>query len=360
MYSSLSNNPFIDSPDSSSRSRYPDINTFNQATGGTPGGGGGGGFGYAQQVAQQQQQQPQQGVGYDGSWNGGGGYGSAFSSIGAQPTGFYGQQQQQQQQQFQQPYTSGSGYAVSPAPQSYPQQTTGFYGQQPQQPQSPSPYSLQQQQQQAFQQQQQAQQQAQQQQQYGYPSQQYQNTGLPYQGADYGGGGLQGYGFQQQQQPQLNLSEFDPLIGIGSAAVAAAPQGDANALGTGPNGALHPLKYIYSNKSELEKWNPSAWAGAVNSFVSLQEAWETHRKRCTDAQLAPYVSIAQRSRLQELQKSAEQNIDTVAAATLQLSEVKDRYRSSMDFSGRDQVRQALNAALKNLPSWPPGPQDALM
>lgn len=356
MYSSLSNNPFIDSPDSSSRSRYPDINTFNQATGGTPGGGSG--FGYGQQVAQQQQQ-PQQGVGYDGSWNGGGGYGSAFSSIGAQPTGFYGQQQQQQQQQFQQPYTSGSGYAVSPAPQSYPQQTTGFYGQQPQQPQSPSPYSLQQQQQQAFQQQQQAQQQAQQQQQYGYPSQQYQNTGLPYQGADYGGGGLQGYGFQQQQ-PQLNLSEFDPLIGIGSAAVAAAPQGDANALGTGPNGALHPLKYIYSNKSELEKWNPSAWAGAVNSFVSLQEAWETHRKRCTDAQLAPYVSIAQRSRLQELQKSAEQNIDTVAAATLQLSEVKDRYRSSMDFSGRDQVRQALNAALKNLPSWPPGPQDALM
>lgn len=52
--------------------------------------------------------------------------------------------------------------------------------------------------------------------------------------------------------------------------------------------------------------------------------------------------------------------DTIAAATLQMSEVKDRYRQSLDFSGRDQVRQALNAALKNLPSWPPTPQEPLM
>ncbi|KLO17192.1 hypothetical protein SCHPADRAFT_900819 [Schizopora paradoxa] len=349
MNSSLSNNPFIERNDS----RYPDIHTFDQATGGTPGYGGGYG-GYGAQ-AQQQLQSPQGSTGYDGGYGGGyggygaggvGGYGSSFS-VAPQPTGFYGQQQQpqQQQQQFQQPYNSGSGYG-SPAPQVYPQQT-GFYGQQQQQQQPQFGH-----QQQPFQPQQ-----------YGLPSQQYPGMSS-YQGGDYGSG-FQGYGYQQQQPqqqqqqqqgPYLNLSEFDPLIG----SAVANTQGGSDSLGTGPNGALHPLKFIYSNKAELEKWNSAAWNGAVQAFVTLQEAWETHRKRCTDAQMQPYVSMQQTSRLKELQKLAEQNIDTIAAATLQMSEVKDRYRQSLDFSGRDQVRQALNAALKNLPSWPPTPQEPLM
>ena len=45
-------------------------------------------------------------------------------------------------------------------------------------------------------------------------------------------------------------------------------------------------------------------------------------------------------------------IDSVAASTFQINEVFTGYRQSADPASKQQVHEALNAALKSLPDWP--------
>lgn len=45
-------------------------------------------------------------------------------------------------------------------------------------------------------------------------------------------------------------------------------------------------------------------------------------------------------------------LDAVAAAALQMQEVFSSYRQSGDAASKRRVREAVNAALLNLPDWP--------
>ena len=45
--------------------------------------------------------------------------------------------------------------------------------------------------------------------------------------------------------------------------------------------------------------------------------------------------------------------DTVVAAKFQMQEVQDGYRQSGDLASKKRVRESINAALQNLPDWPP-------
>ena len=45
--------------------------------------------------------------------------------------------------------------------------------------------------------------------------------------------------------------------------------------------------------------------------------------------------------------------DTVVAAKFQMQEVEGGYRQSGDLASKKRVRESINAALTNLPDWPP-------
>ena len=55
----------------------------------------------------------------------------------------------------------------------------------------------------------------------------------------------------------------------------------------------------------------------------------------------------------QLAKEAENNVGTVYAAKFQMTEVQGSYRHSTDAASKRRVREATNAALTNLPDWPP-------
>ena len=46
-------------------------------------------------------------------------------------------------------------------------------------------------------------------------------------------------------------------------------------------------------------------------------------------------------------------LDTVVAASFQMKEAHSGYRQSGDLASKKRVREAINAALTNLPDWPP-------
>jgi len=58
-------------------------------------------------------------------------------------------------------------------------------------------------------------------------------------------------------------------------------------------------------------------------------------------------------RLNALIKESETNIDTIAAAALQMSEVFSGYRHSGDLASKRRVRESCNAAVTGLPEFPP-------
>jgi len=212
----------------------------------------------------------------------------------------------------------------------------------------------------------------------GYPAQQ---TGYSYQQTGYG------YPPQQQQQQQL-LAQFDPyanraqqLSPTGTPSVPTT--GGGGAVGPQPPGVQHPRAFVQSHKVELEAWDPTTWKQIQNSFEVLKTAWEV-RKRTAESQVRALggtvgVSAAgaasgffggagayggygggymtpqaqEVDRLNALIREADSNIDTVAAAALQMSEVFAGYRHSGDLDSKRRVRESCNAAVTSLPEYPP-------
>ncbi|KAJ3546433.1 hypothetical protein NM688_g5517 [Phlebia brevispora] len=114
---------------------------------------------------------------------------------------------------------------------------------------------------------------------------------------------------------------------------------------------------------------------ALNSFDALKEAWST-RKLEIEARVrvmggaglfsggggyggyggyggAGYGQAQEVTRLEQMAKQAESNADTVVAAKFQMQEVHSGYRQSGDLASKKRVRESINAALTNLPDWPP-------
>ncbi|KZV60643.1 hypothetical protein PENSPDRAFT_746368 [Peniophora sp. CONT] len=346
----LSNNPFVDES-SSAAARFPSINGY-----GTPSPPQAAGSQYASWAAPgysaqspPPQQQQQFGLGVQPS-----GYQQPYQQQQVQPTG-YGLQSplggpqaqqtgffpQQQQQQFApQPTGYGSGFGQG-QPQIQSQPSYSGYAQQPQQ------------------------------QQYGF---QQQSTG-------YGGG-------YQQQQPQpyggnTNLAAFDPYANSSQQQQFQPQQQPGqtqypSSPGVAPPGQEHPRQYVQAHKVALEQWDAVAWKQATNAFDALASAWEA-RKRLLDMRIQQlgstpgaaggffgqggqqgyggyggYNPQAQEvERLNGLAKEAENNVGTVYAAKFQMTEVQGSYRHSTDAASKSRVREATNAALTNLPDWPP-------
>ncbi|KAH9972791.1 hypothetical protein BGW80DRAFT_1445740 [Lactifluus volemus] len=197
-----------------------------------------------------------------------------------------------------------------------------------------------------------------------------------------------GYGYQQQQQQQQQqqlISQFDPYANLGQQL---SPTGTSTSLTTGgvsspPQGLQHPRAFIQSHKVELEAWDPTTWKQIQNSLDALKTAWEG-RKRAAESQVRAfggtvgvpstgagggffggagaygaygggYVTpqMQEIDRLNALVKEAESNVDTIAAASLQMSEVFTGYRHSGDMASKRRVRESCNAAVTSLPEYPP-------
>jgi len=360
----LSNNPFIDHT-STVASRFPSINAIPSSAPNPSA------LPYSTGWPQQ-----------DPSYQSSSGY------VGTSPTGYsqqYYQQpqwpQQQQQQQYQSqlqtPYSQTGFQSPSPYSQQYVGQVNSLVTGYPQQPQLQSQYTGYPIQQAAS---------------YGYQQQQQQQQPTSY-----------GYPQQQQQQRQL-LAQFDPYANFSQqlsppqAGATLTPTSSASsslgigtgtgAVGSPPPGMQHPRIFIHAHKAELEAWDPPTWRQVQSTFESLKGAWET-RKRAAEAQVralggtvgAPPGTAAngffgaasvgamsagygaygvyqtpqaqEIDRLNALIKEAESNIDIIAAAALQMSEVFGGYRHSGDVASKRRVRESCNAAVTGLPEYPP-------
>ncbi|KAF7794813.1 hypothetical protein EIP86_005955 [Pleurotus ostreatoroseus] len=301
----LSNNPFIDHP-TNALNRYPDINGTDSPAGTTsqftswlqpqgsnlPSNTGYGAPGQTAQYNGYQAPQQQAQTGWPGN------------------AGGYPQQQQQQQT-----YNSGYASPVGTQPTGRPFQPSSSFGQQLagqiNATYGPTPQQQQQQQPQQY---------------AGYQT-------SPQYGSAYG------YA-QQQQQPQQTTS------------------------------SPHPREYIQQNKAQMEAWDAYTWRQALNAFDGLREAWST-RKLEIEARArvmggaglfsggggyggyGGYGQAQEVARLEQMAKQAESNADTVVAAKFQMQEVEGGYRQSGDLASKKRVRESINAALTNLPDWPP-------
>lgn len=351
----LSNNPFIDHP-SNALTRFPDINGTDAPVG-------------TSQFT---------------SWLNRGSSSISPSSTGfpgAQPSGFTGAFAQQQQLPQQ------TGYPASPVG-AFPQQT-GFNGAYSASPIQAQPTGRPFQPSSSFGQQLASQingayaapavpQQPQQQQYSGYPtSPQYATT--PQYGAAYG------YPQQQPQQQQTQyLAEFDPYAPQQQQQqqqqVPAPAQTQQSAPLQSGYQAPHPRDYVRTNKRELESWDPYAWKQVMNCFDALKDAW-ANRKKEIEARMnvlssqglfgggggyggygynqygqygqQQFGQAQEYSRLEQLAKQADSNVDTAVAAKFQMEEAHTGYRQSGDLASKKRVREAINAALSNLPDWPP-------
>ncbi|KAH9037879.1 hypothetical protein EDB85DRAFT_1935081 [Lactarius pseudohatsudake] len=218
---------------------------------------------------------------------------------------------------------------------------------------------------------------------YPQPHMQAQYTGYPTQQSEYGYQQPQqtGYGYpQQQQQQQQLLSQFDPYSNLGqhSPTTRTSAPTASGIAGSPPPGIQHPRTFIRSHKSELEAWDPPTWRQVQNTFESLKVAWEA-RKRTAESHVRALGAAGagagagffggasgygayggyqtpqsqEIDRLNALIREAETNIDTIAAAGLQMSEVFSGYRHSGDLASKRRVRESCNAAVSGLPEYPP-------
>ncbi|THH09156.1 hypothetical protein EW145_g2222, partial [Phellinidium pouzarii] len=166
----------------------------------------------------------------------------------------------------------------------------------------------------------------------------------------------QGYTPGQQQpsytaQAPPSVSEFDPLNPQSRRLPSYAGSNAPGSSGASP----HPREYIRAHKRELEEWDSMSWRQALNAFDALRAAWEAHRDQ-VDQRLRQggyYLGPVEGQQLQNLQKEAGHNVDSITASSIQMQEVLQGYRQSSDFASKNRVRESLNAALQSLPDWPP-------
>ncbi|KAH9178270.1 hypothetical protein EDB89DRAFT_2111876 [Lactarius sanguifluus] len=188
---------------------------------------------------------------------------------------------------------------------------------------------------------------------------------------------------QQQQHQQQLLSQFDPYSNPGQLSPSPTTRTSAptasGIAGSPPPGIQHPRTFIRSHKSELEAWDPPTWRQVQSTFESLKVAWEA-RKRTAESHVRALGAAGagagagffggasgaygayggyqtpqsqEIDRLNALIREAETNIDTIAAAALQMSEMFSGYRQSGDLASKRRVRESCNAAVSGLPEYPP-------
>ncbi|KAJ3506637.1 hypothetical protein NLJ89_g6758 [Agrocybe chaxingu] len=352
----LTNNPFLSSTSQHPGSRFPDISGSTPTFGGQQqqqwGDGSIGGGQYPQQqqqgIYQQPQQYPQQlQTGFGQQQMGiGTGMSSGFVSPGQQsypspPPGGH---------QFQPSSAFGQQLAASVSGSSY-----GYLNGQTQQ-QNPTAYNP-------------AQQQLQNNPGYIASLDPYSSIG-------------QGWGDNSLTSPTSSTGASSPIgtsnpsmgiahsMGTGSTmsstSTSSVPSGAS--YGVSPSGDPHPKDYIRTHKSEIEAWDSYAWKQLLSTFEALKKAWENRKGELTararevvaqgqmGMQYGGYYAqqIQQEAgRLQGLLKEAESNFDTIAASSFQMQEVFQGYRQSGDQASKRRVREATNAALQGLPTYPP-------
>jgi len=190
----------------------------------------------------------------------------------------------------------------------------------------------------------------------GYPSNQQYNSGYP--------SGYNPPQQQQQQQMAQYLSEFDPY-----APPPTPLSPSSSSFGGGTTGGpypQHPRQHVQQHKLELEAWDQYAWKQALNAFDALKDAWGTRKQDIENRAKSlggtglfggggygGYGQAQELARLEALAKEAGSNFDSVAASTFQMKEVFSGYRQSGDIASKRRVRESINAALGNLPDWPP-------
>jgi len=104
----------------------------------------------------------------------------------------------------------------------------------------------------------------------------------------------------------------------------------------------------------------------LNSFDALKNSWDgrTNDLGSQVTQLQQQFAYSgggyysgqiqqEGVRLQGLLKDSRSNFDSVTASSFQMHEVFQGYRQSSDLASKRRVREASNAALQNLPDWPP-------
>ena len=161
---------------------------------------------------------------------------------------------------------------------------------------------------------------------------------------------------------------------------------------------LHPREVIRKYKAELEVWDTYSWKQVMNSLESLRKAWERrmHELDMRTKQLSTNWGVAAQHELAQyknvglliyvtwdvvltpspyvigverrgnkflwvdpiilcfyLSRFLISLLASVAASSYQLKEVLDGYRQSTDTASKRRVREAMNAAVRGLPEYPP-------
>ncbi|GAA5944846.1 hypothetical protein JCM3775_003535 [Rhodotorula graminis] len=166
------------------------------------------------------------------------------------------------------------------------------------------------------------------------------------------------YGYQPQPQ-QSYAADLDPYAHLGSLQQqgASSSSSGASGLAQGQGGSLlavqqtqsHPRQYVSEQRGALMAWDDYAWKQLLSRLDALREAWETR----VAGLRAAANSGADPTNVQQLQRRANEQVDGIHAAKMQLGEVQSGWRHSTDAASKARVREALNAGITSLPEYPP-------
>ncbi|GAA5856988.1 hypothetical protein JCM8547_008497 [Rhodosporidiobolus lusitaniae] len=176
-------------------------------------------------------------------------------------------------------------------------------------------------------------------------------------GGGYGGG----FGGQPSPSPSVSFStaDLDPYSSLSQLNPSSTPSGQQQGQGGqggGGGGTLlavqqtqsHPRQFVHENKAQLMTWDEYSWKQLLSRVDALREAWET---RLAGIKAAANQG-ADPTLVDALRRDAENYVDSIHAAKMQLSEVKSGWRHSTDAASKARVREALNAGLSSLPEYP--------
>ncbi|GAA5906739.1 uncharacterized protein JCM6883_005674 [Sporobolomyces salmoneus] len=175
----------------------------------------------------------------------------------------------------------------------------------------------------------------------GYPGQ--------YQGHYQGQGQGQGQG---QAYASGNTSEFDPYASLSSlnpSQSSISQQSSSPAILQVQQTQSHPRQFVAENKQALVSWNEQVWTSLFERVDALRLAWE---QRVAGIKAAANQG-ADPTNVDTLKRDAENHVDSIHAAKMQMNEVKSGWKHSTDSASKARVREALNAGLSAMPEYPP-------
>lgn len=208
-------------------------------------------------------------------------------------------------------------------------------------------------------------------QQTGYPQQQYsqlypQNTGFS-NGSQFGqqpqyasGGGQSHFGRQygaqgiyESNNMAPSTADFDPYASLGNFNPSqnqnqSASSSSAAAVLHVQQSQSHPRQFVQENKQGLMSWDDYSWKQLFARVDALREAWE---QRVAGIKAAANQG-ADPTSVEQLRRDAENHVDSIHAAKMQMNEVKTGWKHSTDPASKARVREALNAGLSAMPEYP--------